>query len=1067
MINQNFNVDVVRENVNRMDITTGGPRASRMRNRATGQGESGGTEPAVPLLFTCQECNRAFSTKTGLGVHRRRAHPVETNNEIVTERVKARWSEEEVALMAAEEARMLRAGVLNVNEPLSRFMYPRSLEAVKGRRRQAAYKTLVQQLLAANEQEQGPPEGNTESFSTVASGVESFSETARPPHETAGGGVLISTVSETPRIADYVRDLIRRTPASRRAAVSGLLPVAESVLDGADVDEAIESWFLTTFPNARKPRGPAQATGDPYVGSRRMQRRARFSRIQHVFKRSQKDAARMVLQNTDTTRIDLPNKAQMFGYWSQTLSDSAEPELPDELVFPPGCAGLARLWAPITEEEVTRAKIRQGSACGPDGVTAKSWSKVALTTRTLFYNILLLNGHLPSRLKRSRTIFLAKKIEGSKNPSDFRPISISSVVTRQFHRILASRFTAMYEHRVNQSAYQHFDGVGKSVALLQVVLDNSWKDRKELHLACLDAAKAFNSVTYGSIHRTLEAIGCPQEFRSYISDIYADVHTTLQFEGREQETRVSRGVLQGDPLSGPIFMAVFECAIRNIDPHVGFRTNDCSVNAIAYADDIVLAASTWRGLQRNLDLFEEGLRPIGLSLNSGKSFTLSVVPSGKEKKVKVVTSRPFRLSTGSICPKGVDDVWKYLGLNFEGKAVEAFDGKLPVGLERITCAPLKPQQRLTLLREHVVPGVLHRLVLGTSTAHTLKTADVTMRLHVRKWLHLPHDTPLGFFYTPVKQGGLGLPCLQHLVPLHRYQRYSRISDTMEGVLSSMKESRHVQSTLYRCKQALAFLGPEPNKASLNCYWREKLTGSVDGKELEGVGHHPSDSKWAGALNLMARGEDFVHYMAIRINAIPSRDRTTRGRKSIPSVVTTCRGGCGVSETTYHTIQACYRSKGVRMLRHNRVVDLLEAGLNTRGYSVTKERRLLVENVGAKQPDLVVVKAGRATIIDAQVVSGQCVEAAHHQKVAAYRGLVGFDDAIRLKYGVEVVQHVPCTISWRGVWSKRSVSDLVGLGIPDRTLHMIVTSVLRGSWMCWRMFNRVKAVRHLRDLDRRL
>lgn len=1102
-INQ-IDVVVTRSGNNRMDVSGGQP-SPPLRNIATGPGRNVGAAPTAPLQFTCLHCDRSFSTKTGMGVHRRRAHQAEVNNEIVTERVKARWSEEETTLMAAEEVRLSKNGETHVNEPLSDFMPGRSLEAIKGKRRQAAYKALVQQLsLAIIGGSQIPPTGDTESFSTVTSGIESFSITEEveahgiarnfestgpseiestggnpviestrgdPEFESTGGNATPEETSEGPSILEFLCDLTRKlamVASSRRGSIKALLPIASSVLDGEDVDEALTNWLRNHFKKAGKPKGPTHAQGRPYSGSRRNQRRERFARLQHVYERSRKDAARMVLQDSDTASITLPSKAGMLQYWAQVLSNPAEPDHPDDQAFPPVCLGLARLWRPITEDEVKSAKLRQGSACGPDGITAKSWSKVAITTRTLLYNILLAIGHLPSELKRSRTIFLAKKVGGSDSPSDFRPITICSVVTRQFHRILASRFTNMYDHKAEQSAYQHFDGVGKSVALLSTILDNSWRDKKELHIACLDAAKAFNSVSFVAITRTLNAIGCPQAFVKYIADVYTNVKTTLQFEGTEHEARVARGVLQGDPLSGPIFMAVFECAIQKLDPHVGFRTENCSVNAIAYADDIVLAASTRKGLQRNLDLFEGGLEPIGLCLNQGKSFTLSMVPSGKDKKVKVETTRQFKLSDGLLRPKGIDDAWKYLGLDFEGKQIELFDGKLPVGLERVSAAPLKPQQRLELLREHLVPGVLHRLVLGTNTAKTLHAADITIRLQVRKWLHLPHDVSLGYFYTPIKQGGLGLPCLQHIVPLLRLKRYSRIVDTMEGALSNIKQSRHVQSTLYRCMQALAFLGPEPDKTKLNSYWRARLVDSVDGRELESIGHHRSETEWLTSQSGWTRGEDFIHYCQIRINAIPSRDRTTRGRKGLAGVATHCRFGCRVPETTHHTIQTCHRSKGMRMLRHNRVVDLIESGLSTLGFDVTKERRLLVDAEGVRrpcQPDLIAVKGDSAWVIDAQVVGGQDVEVAHMAKVARYQGMTGLDNAVRLKHNVTRVQHLPCTVTWRGVWSKRSISELVGLGVPDRLLHHVITSVLRGSWMCWRMFNCVRTAEILRYPDR--
>lgn len=500
-------------------------------------------------------------------------------------------------------------------------------------------------------------------------------------------------------------------------------------------------------------------------------------------------------------------------------------------------------------------------------------------------------------------------------------------------------------------------------------------------------------------------------------------------------------------------MAVFQCAIERLNADVGFRDNGSFINAVAYADDIVLRAGTRRGLQLNLKAFDEGLRPVGLSLNAAKSFTLSLVPSGREKKVKVVTSDSYCVGNVRICPKGIEDTWKYLGLNFQGKEVESFDGKLSVGLERISAAPLKPQQRMILLREHVVPGVMHRLVLGASSAKALKAADITIRSHVRKWLHLQHDVTLGFFYSPHKYGGLGLPCLQHVVPLHRLNRYRRIQDTMEGSIANIRDSAHVRRMLHSASMALQFLGESLNAAALGRYWRDRMLSSVDGAELKEVGNHKSDALW-GRYDASTSGSDYIHYQALRINCIPSRDRLTRGRKNLPNAVTQYRGGCGTSETTYHAIQKCHRSKGTRMKRHNRVVDILGDALARNGYTVTKEHRLPSNTttiVRRRQPDIIAVKDDTAVVVDAQVVYGIGMDAFHLAKKLTYSDIQGFDNDVRAAHGVIHVRHVPCTISYRGAWAKECVEELMHLGVSEMKLHWIVTSALRGSWMCWRSF----------------
>lgn len=945
--------------------------------------------------------------------------------------------------MAAKEAELHHVGILQPNAQLAEYMPHRTPEAIKGKRRHPAYKSLVSQLIASQ------AAGRRDEDVTVEADMNGNDEVLDEGAEIVPAIIINQEID----LRTHITNLVHALRQSRCLAQNSLLDIAEKAREGDNVDQELEQWLSETFPNARPPKGPKLGNARPYTGDRYQKRKKRYARLQKAFTNSRRDAARMVLDDTDTVNTIVPNTDVMLDYWGTLMSDVSEPVATGNTVYPAAVAALKNLWLPFSEDEVKLVKVRNDAAAGPDGIKAKEWTRVALRLRTLFFNVLLLAEHVPQGLRMSRTVFLAKKKGGSVDPSDFRPISITSIVLRHFHKILARRFTTHFGFDIRNSAYQHFDGVGKSVALLRSVLDTAWTQRKELHIACLDAAKAFNSVTYRAIKLTMAEIGCAPQFNRYICSLYDDVNTVMQFEGTERVTSVGKGVLQGDPLSGPIFMAVFQCAIEKLNENVGFRGNQSLINAVAYADDIVLMAGTRRGLQLNLTAFEEGLRPVGLRVNASKSFSLSLVPSGREKKVKVETSKSFDVGSIRICPKGIDDAWKYLGLNFQGREVETFDGKLSAGLDKISSAPLKPQQRLTLLRDNVIPGVMHRLVLGASTATSLKVADITLRNYVRKWLHLAKDIPLGFFYTAQKHGGLGLPCLQHVVPLHRLNRYQRIQDTMEGSLANIRESRHVTSMIHASKMALRFLGDNTSAQAMNKFWRDRLLASVDGAELTEMGHHRSDSKWC-RFDADTKGEDFVHYHAIRINNVPSRDRLTRGRKSDQGSQTRCRGGCGVPETTYHAIQVCHRSKGTRMNRHNRVVDIMGDALHRNGYNITKERRLPSSTLTTgrrRQPDLIAVKDDTAIVMDAQVVYGYDVDASHIAKEWRYRGLQGFDDDVRAAHGVANVRHVPCTITYRGAWAKNCVKELVLLGVNEAELHWVVTSVLRGSWMCWRSF----------------
>lgn len=112
----------------------------------------------------------------------------------------------------------------------------------------------------------------------------------------------------------------------------------------------------------------------------------------------------------------------------------------------------------------------------------------------------------------------------------------------------------------------------------------------------------------------------------------------------------------------------------------------------------------------------------GLTLNVRKSATLEIMADGKAKKW-TVSETPFLTIGGDVVRAiGVEDSYKYLGLpaGYQGFKTELKESLVTM-LDRLTKAPLKPQQRMFLLRVHVIPRLYHRLTLGEVSRRTLET----------------------------------------------------------------------------------------------------------------------------------------------------------------------------------------------------------------------------------------------------------------------------------------------------------------------------------------------------------
>jgi hypothetical protein len=166
----------------------------------------------------------------------------------------------------------------------------------------------------------------------------------------------------------------------------------------------------------------------------------------------------------------------------------------------------------------------------------------------------------------------------------------------------------------------------------------------------------------------------------------------------------------------------------------------------------------------------------------------------------------------------------------------------------------------------------------------------------------------------------------------------------------------------------------------------------------------------------------------------------------------------VQETTAHTIQQCHRTHGGRIERHNCVARFVAKSMESRGWRVHEEPNIRT-SVGLRKPDIIAVKGGVGVIVDAQVVSGRIpLNDAHYEKRKKYGNHVELVEKVAGILGLpgpECVRTTSCTISWRGVWSSKSVKDLKTLlGLPHKACQIIPGLVLRGSHTNWTRWNQM-------------
>lgn len=1087
----------------------------RIPANSTGSNPDWGSA-AIPCIGTrdqtykCEYCEFQTTTKRGLGVHKSKIHPVEWNieklrhvsgsapgsatrsserdigNETV-ERTSSRrlWSMDEMKILAQHEVGILKSNPnlsgAALNRELQSKMIGRSADAIKGKRAQRKYLDVFEAVRLEIESETMQPTSDEvaiENVETDEIGLNSMGDANSASGSEAREGIeFIAMNSEEPQVnmtdesegpnaqlVDYLKSLKLSSGIRKKFGLERLTHIIHNMpKDKTVITRLLENWLSYIFSGLkskksnsvdnRSSKKPKMTKKKPKTilnkRGKKKGERIGYARIQSLWKVNRKKATALVLEDRHNSSSADCDTAEMLGFWSKVYEGDVNRKrvtIPDSHQTDPNTMSL---WSPITVQEIIASELKRSTAPGPDSVTATQWRVVPREIRALFYTILMHCGIPLESLNKARTIFIPKT-DAPKSPGEYRPISITSVIQRQFHKILAKRLASIRPFDDRQTAFRKVDGVASNLYTLKLVLEDAKRSRKELHLLLIDILKAFDSVAHRSIINRLSELGLPWQFVNYMKNVYDNARTTLMFNDQSLSVRMSKGVFQGCPLSPIIFNLVIDKALSALRDDFGYKCGDQSINAEAFADDIALLSSTAAGLQRNLDFIANELGCHGLQINHAKCSALSIIPLSHQKTTYIQLTPLFKVSGKDIEQIGPTDEWKYLGIRFKGADVSNKMPNIDEDLSRISKAPLKPQQKLCMLSQYVLTKQTFQAVLGDVSKEELRRNDIKTREAVRKWLHLPKDIPNACIHAPIRLGGLGVTSMSVSTPYNRYTRANRFVHSGSLLASEFEKSRYYQTCSSVGKEMFSEKGLNVDDGLIK-YFEYELEKTIEGKDLAQFLKTSGVRSWVGPDSHKIAGRDFVTYNRVAYGCLPSLERLGRGREGN----TLCRAGCGVSETNFHVIQACHRTHGGRVLRHNRVVEMaanmIEKSSNGR-WKATIEPQLDTV-VGLRKPDLILNDNRTIYVIDVQITGKNNLAGAKEEKIAKYRNIPNITSVIKAQYGGKKVVFGAIVLSYIGQIEESCWKLLKKFDLSKENIFRMVTSVLRGSWLNWFCFNR--------------
>ncbi len=320
----------------------------------------------------------------------------------------------------------------------------------------------------------------------------------------------------------------------------------------------------------------------------------------YVKKRTKKPGDVSSLLNVDgSITMDDQEKANILN----TYFASVFVQEPDDNFFIENCddrvdATLDFIY--FVEADIVKVinKLNVSKASGPDNLHARVIKECCVIFASIFCVIFkksLQEGSLPHQWKEANVKAIFKKGKRS-ICSNYRPVSLTSIICKIFESLIRDRLTVFLEHHSILSKHQHGFRSGHSclTQLLEIMNDFSDYYEEDIPYDCiyLDFSKAFDRVPHNRLLTKVYNCGIRGEAFQWIKNFLFDRSQCVVVNGKlSSRSKVSSGIPQGSVL-GPLLFTIF--------------INDLPDNVIShikiFADDTKIYNSIDNSLVLNSDL---------------------------------------------------------------------------------------------------------------------------------------------------------------------------------------------------------------------------------------------------------------------------------------------------------------------------------------------------------------------------------------------------------------------------------------------------------------------------------
>ena len=617
--------------------------------------------------------------------------------------------------------------------------------------------------------------------------------------------------------------------------------------------------------------------------------------------------------------------------------------------------------------------------------------------------------------------------------------------------------------------YQKSKGCKEQLIIDAVVLQQTRKNRRNLHTAYIDYKKAFDSIPHSWLIHILKIYRINPSIINFLEHTMQLWSTsfTLRSKGSNIQTKpipIKRGIFQGDCLSALWFCIALN-PLSNLlnNSSLGFpirsnRGTRYSLNHLLYMDDLKIYASKTDHLEYLLNTTMQFSDDICMEFGLDKCRALHII-RGK-------TSSGTNSNT-PIPDMDEEELYKYLGMLqslgiSETTMKETLQTEFKNRLHQLLKSSLNGRNTIKSINTYAIPVLTYSFGIINWTQTELQNLQRLIRTTMTKYkMHHPKSC-VERMTMPRKMGGRGVIDIteQHQKQITLLRQYFFDKGIQSELHKAISEADR-KCTPLRLSENIQ-ITPVTLENRDEQWARKPLHGKIHHALNDPNVDSTASNEWLSKGDLYSETEGFM--LAIQDEVIPTRNYRKFICKDSTLTTDLCRKCNNYTESIDHITAGCTTlTQSDYLQRHNQVAGIIhqeiaqkhgiikdltpyykyhpESVVENNKIKLYFDRTILTNNtVEHNRPDITILDKTTNTVflVDIAVPLARNMQKTYAEKQRKYSDLAY---VIKAQWRVDRVFILPVIISSTGLIHKDLQQNLDKIGLRKGTTRLLQKSVI--------------------------